>query len=168
MCKCSTRQEQGFPEPYKRRYVKMLFHLSCFLRAFFIADWFFLKKRYFSFGELAKTLIMACAYVGFFPVILYFFILLFSVVVLLHVEEDITTRGLRNLFRALFFTVWPWLGLFALYFQIFNYNGRSTKEVPNTVSWIRILVNDCLKQRRPFLIRLHRHINVNAVYMPKK
>ena len=59
MCNCSTRQEQGFPEPCKRRYVKLLFHLSCYLRAFFkIADWFF-KKTVFLFRRVREKLNMS-------------------------------------------------------------------------------------------------------------
>ena len=38
------------------------------------------------------------------------------------VEKEHINRRLFNLFRALFFTVWPWLGMFRSLFQIFNYN----------------------------------------------
>ena len=56
--------------------------------------------------------------------------------VFIHFDFLAYNRGLHNLFRALFKTVWPWLGLFALYFQIFITTAERTIEVPNTVQHI--------------------------------
>ena len=70
MCSCSTRQEQGSPNhiierEYDETAISHFVLVTCFLKL--LID--FQKKRYFFsalFGELAKSLIWACAYVEFF------------------------------------------------------------------------------------------------------